>query len=110
MSYIDKREDTRNKTCSIILNFASEMKKPVLVPVVERGDFHPDLFCFAEENDTTEVRFNFVNAFTLLAESVASAILLLEAGALAPSMVILHDAGSNPTQRKGKMCRGALFS
>ena len=66
--------------------------------------------CVAEEDDTTEVRFNFVNAFTLLAESVASAILLLEAGALAPSMVILHDAGSNPTQRKGKMCRGALFS
>lgn len=67
----------------------------------------------AEEDGTTEARFKCVAALTLLAESLENAVPLLESGALAPLMDILHEAGSDPTQWKGQTaswCVGFLMN
>ena len=42
-----------------------------------------------------------VAALTLLAESLDNVVPLLDAGALAPLMVILLETGPDPTQWKG---------
>ena len=81
--------------------------------VVQRGDILPTLVEVADEDDTTEARFKCVAALTLLAESLANAIPLLESGALAPLMDILHEAGPDPTQWKGQTaswCVGFLMN
>jgi len=103
--------EARTKACSILWSFAAEMKNQV--PVVQRGDILPTLVRVAEEDATTEARFKCVAALTLLAESLENAIPLLESGALAPLMVILHDAGPDPTQWKGQTaswCVGFLMN
>lgn len=67
----------------------------------------------AEEDGTTEARFKCVAALTLLAESLKNAVPLLESGALAPLMDILHEAGPDPTQWKGQTaswCVGFLMN
>jgi hypothetical protein len=81
--------------------------------VVQRGDILPVLVQVAEEDGTTEARFKCVAALTLLAESLENAVPLLEAGALAPLMDILHEAGPDPTQWKGQTaswCVGFLMN
>jgi hypothetical protein len=103
--------EARTKACSILWSFAAEMKNQV--PVVEREDILPVLVRVAEEDGTTEARFKCVAALTLLAESLDNAIPLLESGALAPLMDILHDAGPDPTQWKGQTaswCVGFLMN
>ena len=80
---------------------------------MQRGDILPTLVEVADEDDTTEARFKCVAALTLLAESLANAIPLLESGALAPLMDILHEAGPDPTQWKGQTaswCVGFLMN
>ena len=80
---------------------------------MQRGDILPVLVQVAEEDGTTEARFKCVAALTLLAESLENAIPLLEAGALAPLMDILHEAGADPTQWKGQTaswCVGFLMN
>eukprot|EP00978_Attheya_sp_CCMP212_P014406 scaffold36658_cov61-Attheya_sp.AAC.2 len=103
--------EARTKACSILWSFAAEMKNQV--PVVRRGDILPTLVRVAEEDGRTEARFKCVAALTLLAESLENAIPLLESGALAPLMDILHDAGPDPTQWKGQTaswCVGFLMN
>mmetsp|Transcript_22810 Transcript_22810/g.49412 ORF Transcript_22810/g.49412 Transcript_22810/m.49412 type:complete len:1251 (-) Transcript_22810:187-3939(-) len=103
--------EARTKACSILWSFAAEMKNQV--PVVQRGDILPTLVQVADEDGTTEARFKCVAALTLLAESLANAIPLLESGALAPLMDILHEAGPDPTQWKGQTaswCVGFLMN
>lgn len=103
--------EARTKACSILWSFAAEMKNQV--PVVQRGDILPTLVRVAEEDGTTEARFKCVAALTLLAESLDNALPLLESGALAPLMDILHDAGPDPTQWKGQTaswCVGFLMN
>lgn len=125
--------EARTKACSILWSFAAEMKNQVPVSfrctnlsfiqdlsnfrvclkVVQRGDILPVLVQVAEEDGTTEARFKCVAALTLLAESLENAIPLLEAGALAPLMDILHEAGPDPTQWKGQTaswCVGFLMN
>ena len=80
---------------------------------MQRGDILPTLVEVADDDDTTEARFKCVAALTLLAESLANAIPLLESGALAPLMDILHEAGPDPTQWKGQTaswCVGFLMN
>jgi hypothetical protein len=103
--------EARTKACSILWSFAAEMKNQE--PVVARGDILPVLVQVAEEDGTTEARFKCVAALTLLAESLGNATHLLEAGALAPLMEILHEAGPDPTQWKGQTaswCVGFLMN
>ncbi|KAL3915724.1 MAG: hypothetical protein SGILL_005511 [Bacillariaceae sp.] len=105
------RGEARTKACSILWSFAAEMKNQV--PVVQRADILPVLVRVAEEDGTTEARFKCVAALTLLAESLENAIPLLESGALAPLMEILHEAGPDPTQWKGQTaswCVGFLMN
>lgn len=90
-----------------------ELLCPSLSQVVQRGDILPVLVQVAEEDGTTEARFKCVAALTLLAESLENAIPLLESGALAPLMDILHEAGPDPTQWKGQTaswCVGFLMN
>ena len=80
---------------------------------MRRGDILPILVRVAEEDTQTEARFKCVAALTLLAESLENAKPLLESGALAPLMDILHDAGPDPTQWKGQTaswCVGFLMN
>mmetsp|Transcript_39865 Transcript_39865/g.58562 ORF Transcript_39865/g.58562 Transcript_39865/m.58562 type:complete len:1359 (+) Transcript_39865:239-4315(+) len=105
------RGEARTKACSILWSFAAEMRNQV--PVVQRGDILPVLVQVAEEDATTEARFKCVAALTLLAESLSNAMPLLESGALAPLMDILHEAGPDPTQWKGQTaswCVGFLMN
>jgi hypothetical protein len=124
--------EARTKACSILWSFAAEMRNQVPVrkqcdgrirceltatnavsQVVHRGDILPVLVQVAEEDGTTEARFKCVAALTLLAESLENAVPLLESGALAPLMDILHEAGPDPTQWKGQTaswCVGFLMN
>jgi hypothetical protein len=83
------------------------------VPVVRRGDIVPALVAVAKEDTKTEARFKCVAALTLLAECSENAIPLLDAGSLEPLMIILQEAGSDPTQWRGQTaswCVGFLMN
>jgi hypothetical protein len=108
---VTDKAEARTKACSILWSFAAEMKNQV--PVVRRGDIVPALVAVAKEDTKTEARFKCVAALTLLAECSENAIPLLDAGSLEPLMIILQEAGSDPTQWRGQTaswCVGFLMN